>query len=82
MARGYACFHHCNDLDRPSVAQCNVCGKALCAECVKVLRSKKTGKMLCVECRNQEIQKDENLAAQISIRLKQEMKRMKKSENK
>lgn len=76
MASGFACYHHCNDLDRPSVATCNKCGKALCAECTDLFRSRKNNKILCIECLNGEIASNEALFARISARRKKEMTMM------
>lgn len=76
MASGFACYHHCNDLDRPAVAPCSKCGKSLCVECTDLFRSKKTGNILCIECLNKEIKGNENRFAAIAERRKQEMNKM------
>ena len=76
MASGFACYHHCNDLDRPAVSPCSKCGKSLCVECTDLFRSKKTGNILCIECLNKEIKGNENRFAAISARLKSEMNKM------
>lgn len=76
MASGFACYHHCNDLDRPAVSPCSKCGKSLCVECTDLFRSKKTGNILCIECLNKEIKGNENRFAGISARLKAEMNKM------
>lgn len=68
MATGFACYHHCNDHDRAAVSTCSKCGKALCAECTDLFRSRKTGQILCVECLNNEIAANERLAASIMER--------------
>lgn len=56
------CYHHCNCSDRPAVATCSNCGKGLCVECADKLRSKTTGKILCVDCLNAELQENAAIA--------------------
>lgn len=50
------CYHHSNCDDRPAVATCSKCGKGLCAECADKLKSPNTGKMLCIDCLNTELE--------------------------
>ena len=73
MAGGYACYHHCNDHERAAVSNCRKCGKALCAECTDLFRSSESGKILCIECCNQEIKSSERECAYIAQLMKKEM---------
>ncbi len=52
------CYHHCNSDEHPAVAKCSECGKGLCRECADKLLSPKTGKPLCADCRNAELERD------------------------
>lgn len=52
------CYHHHNCEDRPAVARCSKCGKGLCRECADNLKSEDTGKILCVDCLNEELATD------------------------
>lgn len=56
MISRISCYHHSNCDDRPAVATCTKCGKGLCAECADKLRSPSTGKILCVDCLNAELE--------------------------
>ena len=73
---GFVCYHHCNDMDRPVVSTCYKCGKALCAQCTDIFRSRATGNIVCVECLNNEIATNEVRMANASERLKSEIFRM------
>ncbi len=68
-----ACYHHANCGDRPSVSTCSKCGKGLCTECTDKLRSKKTGKILCVDCLNAELRSMENHANYVIAKRKKEL---------
>ncbi|MDE7463907.1 MAG: hypothetical protein K2M48_02660 [Clostridiales bacterium] len=58
---GLRCYHHCNSDEHPAVARCSECGKGLCRECSDKLSSPKTGKLLCADCRNAELERDRQL---------------------
>lgn len=58
MAQTMRCYYHNNCEDRPAVARCSKCGKGLCRECADNFRSEKNDKILCIDCRNEEIAKD------------------------
>lgn len=67
------CYHHSSCEDRPAVSRCTKCGKGLCAECTDKLRSNETGKMLCVDCLNDELAEDAAWALRMERTLKKEM---------
>lgn len=69
---GLRCYHHNNCEDHPAVATCTKCGKGLCRECADNLRSEDTGKILCVDCLNAELQEDVRWAAGYKNALKKE----------
>lgn len=52
------CYHHCNSEEHPAVAYCSSCGKGLCRECADKLSSPNTGKLLCADCLNKELEDD------------------------
>ena len=67
------CYHHSNCEDRPAVARCSKCGKGLCRECADNLKSEETGKILCVDCLNEEMAEDVVWAESRKNAVKKEM---------
>lgn len=70
------CYHHSNCEDHPAVATCSKCGKGLCRECADNLRSEETGKPLCVDCLNAELEEESMWGLRIRQDLKKELIRM------
>lgn len=67
------CYHHCNCDDHPAVVTCSKCGKGLCRECADNLRSEDTGKILCVDCLNEEVLDEAAWGFMIKRSLKKEL---------
>ncbi|MDE5756789.1 MAG: hypothetical protein K2I23_06845 [Clostridia bacterium] len=67
------CYHHSNCEDRPAVSFCSKCGKGLCRQCTDNLRSEDTGKILCVDCLNDEMVADVNWAMRKKNEIRKEM---------
>ncbi|MDE5618626.1 MAG: hypothetical protein K2I79_03980 [Clostridia bacterium] len=66
------CHHHSNCHDRPAVAQCSKCGKGLCVECADKLKSA-DGKVVCVDCLNQELAENAAVANLAKNSIKREL---------
>lgn len=70
---GLRCYHHSNCEDHPAVATCSKCGKGLCRECADNLRSEETGKILCVDCLNAELNEEVAWGLRIRNTLRREL---------
>lgn len=68
------CYYHNRCEDRPAVAFCSKCGKGLCRECAENLKSEDTGKILCVDCLNEEMAEDVAWATYRKKSVKKELK--------